>query len=78
MTRDQFLLEMDEILGYSPGTIKGHERLDELENWDSTALVSLIAVAESYSNVEITLDQVVGCSTVEDLVRLVPLDGQPN
>ena len=78
MTRDQFLLEMDEILGLNPGTLKGHEKLEELENWDSTTLVSLIAVAESYSNVEITLDQVVSCSTVEDLLRLVPLEGQPN
>jgi acyl carrier protein len=78
MSRDQFLLEMDEILGLNPGTLKGHERLDELENWDSTTLVSLIAVAESYSNVEITLDQVVSCATVADLLRLVPLDGQPN
>ena len=78
MNHNKFLLEMDEILGLTPGTIKGHERLDELENWDSTALVSLMAVAESYSNTEITLDQVVSCSTVADLLRLVPLDGQPN
>ena len=78
MTRNEFLLEMDEILGLDPGTLKGHEKLEELGNWDSTTLVSLIAVAESYSNVEITLDQVVSCSTVADLLRLVPLEGQPN
>jgi acyl carrier protein len=78
MTRSEFLMEMDEILGLNPGTLKGHEKLDELENWDSTALVSLIAVAESYSNAEITLDQVVNCTTVGDLLRLVPLDGKLN
>ena len=78
MTRDQFLLEMDEILGLEPGTLKGHEKLEELENWDSTALVSLIAVAESHSNLDITLDQVVSCATVADLLRLVPLEGQQN
>lgn len=78
MTRDEFLLEIDEILGLDPGTLKGHERLDELENWDSTALVSLIAVAESHSKVEVTLEQVVSCSTIADLLRLVTLDGRPN
>jgi acyl carrier protein len=78
MTRNQFLQEMDEILGLSPGTLKGHEKLDELENWDSTALVTLIAVAESHSNAEVTLEQVVSCSTVADLLRLVPLEGPPN
>jgi len=78
MTRNEFLLEIDEILGLNPGTLKGHERLDELENWDSTALVSLIAVAESHGSAEITLDQVVSCATVADLLRLVPLEGSPN
>lgn len=78
MTHDEFLREMEEILGLNPGTLKGHEKLEDLENWDSTALVSLIAVAESRSNTEITLDQVVSCSTVADLLRLVPLEGKPN
>jgi acyl carrier protein len=78
MTHKEFLREMEEILGLNPGTLKGHEKLEDLENWDSTALVSLIAVAESRSNTEITLDQVVSCSTVADLLRLVPLEGSPN
>ena len=36
MTRDEFLLEMDETLGLPAGTLRGHEKLEELENWDST------------------------------------------
>jgi len=59
-----------------PRTLKGQEKLEELENWDSTALATLIAVAESCSNTEITLDQEVSCTTVAGLLRLVPLDGQ--
>ena len=78
MTHDEFLREIEEILDMNPGMLKGHEKLEDLENWDSTALVSLIAVAESRSNTEITLDQVVSCSTVADLLRLVPLEGPPN
>ena len=78
MTHDEFLREIEEILDMNSGTLKGHEKLEDLENWDSTALVSLIAVAESRSNTEITLDQVVSCSTVADLLRLVPLEGPPN
>jgi acyl carrier protein len=78
MTRTEFLREMEEILGLKSGTLMGNEKLEDLENWDSTALVSLIAVAESRSNTEITLEQVVSCSTVGDLLRLLALDGQPN
>jgi acyl carrier protein len=77
MTRNEFLLEIEEILGLNPGTLKGNEKFEDLENLDSTVLVSLITMAESRGNTEITLDQAVNCSTVADLLRLVPLEDQP-
>jgi acyl carrier protein len=70
MTREEFLLEMDEILGLQPGTLHGEEKLDELQNWDSTVLVELIMLAETANDVEISPEQVVGCATVGDLLRL--------
>jgi acyl carrier protein len=70
MSKDEFLSQMDEILGLPVGTIRGHEKLEELDNWDSTALVSFIALADTASGVDIPLEQIVNCSTVADLVRL--------
>lgn len=75
MTRREFLLEMDGILGLRAGTLRGDEKLDELQNWDSTALVELIVLAETTNDAEITPDQVVDCSTVADLLRLARVDG---
>jgi acyl carrier protein len=75
MTHDEFLLQMDEILGLPTGTVKGHQKLEELENWDSTALISFIALAETSSSVNISPDQIVSCSTVADLLRLAQVDG---
>jgi len=75
MTREEFLLDMDEILGMRPGTLRGDEKLDELQNWDSIALVQLIVLAETTNDAQISLDQVVGCSTVADLLRLAQVDG---
>jgi acyl carrier protein len=74
MTREEFLLEMDELLGLRPGVLRGDEKLEELENWDSTALIGLIALADSTSGAHITPDQVISCSTVADLVRLAQID----
>jgi len=74
MKRDEFLMQMDEILGLASGTIQGHEKLEELENWDSTALVSFIALADTASGVDIPLEQIVNCSTVADLVRLAQVE----
>lgn len=74
MSRKEFLLEMEEILGLRAGTLRGDEKLEDLENWDSTALVSLIVLAETSNNTTISPDQVVGCSTVGDLLRLARIE----
>jgi acyl carrier protein len=78
MTCDKFLLEMDEILGLPAGTLKGDEKLEELETWDSTALINLILLAETKNNVHISPDQVVTCFTVADLLRLAQVEGSPS
>jgi acyl carrier protein len=74
LKRAEFLRQMDEILGLRPGTLRGDERLEDLENWDSTALVSLIVLAESHNNASISPDQIVGCASVADLLRLARVD----
>jgi hypothetical protein len=77
MTREEFLLQMDEILGFHPGTLRGDEKLEDLENWDSTTLISLILLADANNSVPITPEQVVGCSTVADLLRLAQVGESP-
>jgi acyl carrier protein len=78
MTRKDFLLEMDEILGLPAGTLRGGERLEELENWDSMSLITLISVAEANNAVRISPDQIVNCSTVADLLRLAGAENGPS
>lgn len=78
MTRDKFLLEMDEILGLPAGTLRGDENLEDLETWDSTSLINLIVLAETNNNVRISPDQVVTCSTVADLLRLAQVEVSPS
>jgi acyl carrier protein len=75
MTRAEFLSEMNEILNLPAGTLQGHEKLEELENWDSTSLITFIALADAHSGVSISPAQVVNCSTVGDLLRLARTDG---
>jgi acyl carrier protein len=74
MRRDTFLLEIDEILGLHPGTLRGNEKLEELDNWDSTAMIGVIVLAESASDRHISPEQVVNCSTVADILRLAGVD----
>lgn len=76
MNRDQFLLEMDEILGLPAGTLRGHEQLEELQNWDSTSLITFIALAETNNGVSISPGQIVTCSKVSDLLHLAGVESK--
>lgn len=70
MTREMFLLEMDEILGQRPGTLKGDEPLEELPNFDSTALIQILVLAQEASDKPISFVQVARCSTVGNILLL--------
>ena len=75
MTHNEFLVQLDEILDLPAGTLRGNEKLEELENWDSTSLISFVALADFASGVTISPEQIVTCSTVADLLRLAQADG---
>jgi hypothetical protein len=74
MTRNEFLLEMDEILNLAPGTLQGTEKLEDLENWDSTSLITFIALAEANRGVPVSPAQIVTCATIGDLLRLAEVE----
>ena len=70
MTREEFLLELDGILETPPGALKGSEKLEELEQWNSTALIGFIALADTNNGARISPRQVVNCLTIDDLLKL--------
>jgi acyl carrier protein len=74
MNRNEFLLQMDEILDLPAGTLRGDEKLEELTNWDSTSLITFIAMAESSNGVSISPGEIVTCSTVADLLQLAQVE----
>jgi acyl carrier protein len=71
MTRQEFYLELDEILENSPGTIKGGERLEEIERWDSLAAILFIAMLDQKLNLSVEASKVGDCKTVDDLTALL-------
>jgi len=54
------------------------KKLEELENWDSTSLITFIALAGANPGVSISPAQIVNCSTVADLLRLARAEGSPS
>lgn len=75
MTREEFLRELDEILQLSPGTLKGPEKLKDLDDWDSTALMSFIALADTNNGTRLSPRQAATCSDIAGLLALAQVEG---
>jgi acyl carrier protein len=74
MSREDFLKKLDEILELPPGTVRGPEKLDDYPLWDSTAMISFMALADEYNGSRLTPRQIPACQTIEDLLRLAKVE----
>jgi acyl carrier protein len=70
MNHDEFLSEFQEILELPPGSLQGSEPLSDLEQWDSLAMMSFIALASEKCGVTLSPRQLLGCQTVDDLLAV--------
>jgi len=75
MTRDEFLLEVDRILELPAGTLRGPEKLEDFYLWDSTAMISFMALADSNGGVSLAPRELGSCMTVDDLLRVAKVEG---
>jgi len=71
MSRAEFLAKIDELLELPSGTLRGPEKLEDLENWNSLAVVGFIGLADEHFGVTLAPRLLTGCSTVSDLLKLV-------
>jgi acyl carrier protein len=71
MTRVEVYGKLEEVLDLAPGTLKGDMALKELEQWDSVAVVSFIAMADSDFGVILPPKSIAQCRVVDDLADLI-------
>jgi acyl carrier protein len=71
MERQDFLLQVDELLELPPGTLKGSENIDDLEGWNSVAMVGFIGIADQHFGYVVSPRQFGSCHTVDDLLNLI-------
>jgi acyl carrier protein len=74
MERVQFLCLMDELLELEPGTLKGDEPLEGLENWSSLAIIGFMAIVHEHTGVIVLPRQISSCVTIDDLRALAGSD----
>lgn len=71
MKREEFLALLEELIEAPKGTLKSSETLESLENWNSLAVVSFMAMADEHYGVTLGAKQIADCKTVGDLLNLV-------
>jgi len=74
MTRQEVLCELEKVLEKPRGALTGSERLDDLPEWDSLAILAYIALVEKKTSVVLDSLLLSRARTVNDLVRLVVPD----
>lgn len=70
MQKKDFLLAMDNLMELPEGTLQGPEPLDDLENWNSLAMVEYIALVDSNTGAKVSPRQIRDCETIDDLAKL--------
>ncbi len=71
MTKSAFLRKLEEIVELNPGSLKGGEKLGELEGWDSLKIVEFLAFADEEFSLAIPPRAMGSCKTVQDLAGLL-------
>lgn len=70
MNAREFLLALDETLELDAGTLKGDETLESLDNWDSLAVISFIAMVDEKLNLVVSGAKLAAAKTVADLLAV--------
>jgi acyl carrier protein len=59
---------IEEMLDVEEGSLNAETRLDEIENWDSMAVISLIALVDEHFNKPLSASQIRKFKTIQDIL----------
>lgn len=68
MTQQEFIAELEEILSLDAGELSPDSNLKEIEDWDSLAIISVIALIDKKIGKKIDVQSIKECVTVSDLL----------
>ena len=69
--RSAFYPKINEVLAVPNAPVSGLSQLADLEGWDSLAIMSFIAMADTDYQVSLSAKAITQCASVDDLAALV-------
>lgn len=76
MTQAEVFDLLCEVLEMPAGSLTGPEELRALENWDSLAIMGLVALVDQRCGVLLSAQTLVACRTVNDLAEVARADSR--
>jgi acyl carrier protein len=73
MSHSEFFNGLSEILEVPAGSLTGQEKLEDMDSWNSMAMVSFIAFSDEHFGKTLSPRMFSSCDTVGDLAKLVGL-----
>lgn len=73
MHMEKFLTEMAELVEVEAGSLNPEDKLEDLENWNSMAMMGYIALADTASGKKLSPRQIRECETLADLAKLAEI-----
>jgi acyl carrier protein len=73
MTMEEFLDQFADLMEMPAGSLKPEDKLEDLEGWNSMAMVGFIAFADEHFGKTLSPRLFATCSTVADLGKLAGL-----
>lgn len=70
MTKQDLITEIEDILQVEEGSLTEATLLASLEDWDSLAFISIIALFDKKLNKKVPLDELKQCQSVGDIITL--------
>ncbi len=70
MSRNELLRQIEVIANMDPGALNGPEPLEDLADWDSLAVLSVISLFDKEFGVVVPADRVHECQNVNDIIAL--------
>ena len=70
MTKEEFLEELATTLNEETENVKPETQVDSLEGWDSTGLLSVIAMFDGELGIQVDVERLRSCNSVQGLMDL--------
>ena len=70
MKESEFYRKFEEIVEADSGSLDGPELLNDLEGWDSLAILSFLAMLDEELEISVSADQIGSCERIKDLLLL--------